>query len=435
MSSPEWLSRSWASLLELAGGALVAPGTWLQIAAVATTLAAAALLARPLRARTERWLADPSRDRRAARAGHALLRSLLPATWLVLLWITTAAIESLGSAHELLRVTSSLLGAWVVIGLTSTLVGDPSLSRLIATVAWGVAALNILHLLAPTIALLDGVAITLGETRVSLYLLVKGLALTSVFLWCAVALGGLFQRRIERLPNLTPSVRVLAAQSVRFTLIIVAVAMAMTSIGVDLTAFAVFSGAVGVGVGFGLQKVVSNLVSGVILLLDRSIKPGDVIQVGDTYGWLNSLGARYASVLTRDGTEYLIPNEDLITQQVINWSYSDNLVRRRLPIGVSYKSDIELATKLILEAVAQTERCLAQPEPQCLLRGFGDSSVELEARFWIQDPQNGTANVADQVLRRVWHSFHANGIEIPFPQRDVHIKSAPPTPRPSGAAS
>jgi small-conductance mechanosensitive channel len=406
----------------LASESLAAPATWIQIGIIAAALAPAWLIARALRQRAESWLAQPKRDPRAARAGRALQSTLMPSVWLLVLWIATAAAQKTGMSFDILRIATSLIGAWVVIHLTSSVVRDPSLSKFIAGTAWTIAALNILRLLDPTVEFLDGVAISLGSTRISVYLLLKGIALTAIFLWGAVALGGLFQRRIERLPNLTPSVRVLAAQSVRFTLIVSAMAMAATSIGLDLTALAVFSGAVGVGVGFGLQKVVSNLVSGVILLLDRSIKPGDVIQVGETYGWLNSLGARFASVLTRDGTEYLIPNEDLITQQVVNWSYSDNLVRRRLPIGVSYKSDIDLASKLIIEAMEETERCLPEPAPQCLLRGFGDSSVDLEARFWISDPQGGTANVADQVLRRVWRKFHDNGIEIPFPQRDLHIK-------------
>ncbi len=426
MLTIEELTKLVTSSIESLTTALQAPTTWLQIGLIAASSLLAWLAARPLRTRAQEWLARPTVDRRAARAGQALSSLLFPAVWFVLLSIATAAFQRVEQPNEIMRIATSLLGAWVIIHVSSSVIGDQALSRVIATLAWTVAALNIVHLLDPTIELLDGYALTLGATRVSIYLLLKGVALTALFLWLAVALGGLFQRRIERLPNLTPSIRVLAAQSVRFTLIVVAVAMAMTSIGIDLTTFAVFSGALGVGVGFGLQKVVSNLVCGVILLLDRSIKPGDVIQVGDTYGWLNSLGARYASVLTRDGTEYLIPNEDLITQQVINWSFSDNLVRRKLEIGISYKANLDLATKLVLEAVAETERCLAEPRPQCLLRGFGDSSVDLEARFWISDPQNGTANVADQILRAVWRKFHENDIEIPFPQRDVHIKTPAP---------
>lgn len=195
-----------------------------------------------------------------------------------------------------------------------------------------------------------------------------------------------------------------------------------------MTAFTVFSGAIGVGVGFGLQKIVSNLISGVILLIDKSIKPGDVISVGDEYGWVNSLGARYVSVVTRDGTEHLIPNEELITQRVENWSYSNNLVRLRAPVGVHYKSDVRHAISLCIEAARATPRVLQDPAPVCLLKGFGDSSVDLEIRFWIQDPAEGMSNVLSEVLLRVWDRFHEEGVEIPYPQRDLHIRTPAPAP-------
>jgi len=192
-------------------------------------------------------------------------------------------------------------------------------------------------------------------------------------------------------------------------------------VGIDLTAFAVFGGAIGLGIGFGLQKIVSNLISGVIILLDRSIKPGDVMKVGDTFGWINSLGARYASVVTRDGTEYLIPNEDLITQQVVNWSYSHDAVRLKILIGISYKSDPRKAIALCFEAAREESRILENPPPNVLVKGFGDSSVDIEIRIWIRDPKNGVSNIKSAILLRVWDKFHEHGVEIPYPQRDVHL--------------
>lgn len=173
--------------------------------------------------------------------------------------------------------------------------------------------------------------------------------------------------------------------------------------------------------------MVSNLISGVILLLDKSIKPGDVIGIGDTYGWINSLGARYVSVVTRDGIEHLIPNEELITQRVENWSYSNNLVRLKVIVGVSYHSDLRKVMALCLEAAAESPRVLKEPNSVCLLKGFGDSSVDLDLRFYINDPKNGTSNVKSDVLLRIWEKFQAHGIEIPFPQRDLHIKTSAPT--------
>ena len=153
-----------------------------------------------------------------------------------------------------------------------------------------------------------------------------------------------------------------------------------------------------------------------------------MIAVGETYGWIQSLGARYVSVVTRDGTEHLIPNEELITQRVENWSYSNSLVRLKVPVGISYNADLHKAIELVLQAARGAPRVLATPTPICLLKGFGDSSVDLELRFWINDPNNGVSNVKSDILLGVWDRFHEHGIEIPFPQRDLHLRSAIPLP-------
>ena len=212
-------------------------------------------------------------------------------------------------------------------------------------------------------------------------------------------------------------------------------AIALTTVGLDLSSFALLGGAVGVGIGFGLQKVVSNLVSGLILLLDRSIKPGDVIEIDGTYGWINSLRARYASVITRDGKEHLIPNEDLITSKVVNWSFSDKNVRVRVPIGISYDSDPREAIELCLEAARAAPRVLNDPEPRCLVIAFGEHSVKLQLRFWIEDPSNGVGNVRSEVLLAVWDQFQKAGIEIPYPQQDIHVRGLPEALLAKGLAS
>ena len=170
----------------------------------------------------------------------------------------------------------------------------------------------------------------------------------------------------------------------------------------------------------------SNLISGVMILLDKSIKPGDVIEVGQTYGQVKSLGGRYASVITRDGVEHLIPNEELIAQQVSNWTHSSNEIRLHIPVGVSYNADVNQAMELMLEAAAETERVIATPLPAAQMKCFGESSVDLELRVWINDPMEGVANVKSQILLRIWEKFCAQGVELPFPQRDLHIKSAIP---------
>jgi small-conductance mechanosensitive channel len=197
----------------------------------------------------------------------------------------------------------------------------------------------------------------------------------------------------------------------------------MSGLGIDLTAFTIFSGAVGVGIGFGLQKVVSNFISGIIILMDRSIKPGDTISLGETFGWIRELRARFVSVVTRDGREYLIPNEDFITREVINWSFSNELVRLDVEFGVSYDSDPHQVSELAIEAARGVDRVDPSRDPVCWMTGFGDSSLDFILRFWIRDPQNGLANIRGKVLLALWDAFKANAIAIPFPHREVIMKT------------
>jgi small-conductance mechanosensitive channel len=405
-----------------------------QAVVVALAFLAALLIAPALRAWIERLSKTKWLERGGKQTTRVLVPLALPIAWLIMQWISVLVASQAGWPHQLIQITVSLLTAWVVIRFASQLMRDPTWSKLIAITAWTIAALNIVDLLDDTLVLLDGLALQLGQLRISALTVIKGVLALAVLLWLASVLSGIMERRINQLPNLTPSVQVLFAKLLKIVLVTVAIVAAVSTVGIDLTAFAVFSGAVGVGIGFGLQKVVSNLISGVILLMDKSVKPGDVISLGETYGWINTLGARYASVVTRDGTEYLIPNEDIITQQVVNWSYSNNAVRLKIPIGISYKSDVRKAIALCLEAAAEVERVIPDPKSVCLLKGFGDSSVDLELRLWIDDPQNGISNVKSQVLLLVWDKFHAHGIEIPFPQRDLHIRSAEPVPVVTGAA-
>ena len=342
----------------------------------------------------------------------------------LLLVAVGAASQTAVFGHRLMQIAASLAGAWVVIRLLSGFVGNALLAGLIAWVAWIVAALVAIGLFDAVVALLDSVGMTFGEARISLLTLAKGILAFGILLWIVLALANALERNIKRSDSLTPSVQVLIAKIARIALVTFAVLVAIGSLGIDFTALTVFGGALGIGVGIGLQKVVSNLVSGLLLLMDKSIKPNDVIAIGGTYGWVSSLGARYTAIRTRDGVEYLIPNEELITQRVENWSHSDSVVRLHIPVGISYKSDVRLAMDLCRRAPSGVSRVLEDPEPQCLLRGFGDSSVDLEIRIWIDDPTEGRSNVISEILLRVWDLFHEHGIQIPFPQRDLHLKSS-----------
>jgi small-conductance mechanosensitive channel len=342
---------------------------------------------------------------------------------LLLFWTARVAVNATGSRADLLRLAESLVLLWVLIRLSSRLVRNEALARIIAVAAWIVAALNIAGLIGPIVAVMDEIAVPVGNFRLSLLLAIKGVVTLIVLVWLANALARAAEYRVQRLHMMPPAMQVLAGKLARLVLVTLAVVLALGSIGIDLTAFAVFSGAIGVGVGFGLQKVVSNLVSGVILLLDRSIKPGDVIEIDGTYGYVNALNARYAAVTTRDGKEFLIPNEDLITQRVTNWSYSNDLIRLHVKMGIAYSSDPHKAIELALEAARDVPRVLTQPEPSCLLVEFGDNTIDLDLRCWISDPINGTANVRSALMLRIWDLYQANGIELPNPQREITLRN------------
>lgn len=355
---------------------------------------------------------------------HAVQPLVLPLVWLALQWFSVFLAQAVGWPNHLVESTVSLLTAWVVIRLLSGAISDPGWSRSLAIIAWTVAALNLLGLLTPTMVALDSMAIGFGDIRISVLGILKAGVVLAFLLWLAGLSTGLVERRLEHAGALSPSARVLLGKTTRIFLIGIAVFAALNTIGIDLTALAVFSGAVGLGIGFGLQKVVSNLISGIILLLDKSVKPGDVIAIGDTFGWINSLSARYVSVITRDGTEHLIPNEELISQRVENWSYSNTLVRLKIPIGISYDSDPEKAMELAVKSAESVARVIDTPAPVCRLMRFGNDALELELRVWINDPQAGVANVTSDVLLNVFHSYRENGISFPFPQRDLHIRSS-----------
>ncbi len=352
-----------------------------------------------------------------------LLANLGTIIFVLTVVLMRAAMLSLGLAGRsyLLGVAASLATAWVVIALVAGLIRNQFVYRLVAVFAWSIAALSILGLLAPTMAALDSIGFVIGGLRVTPLLVVKTSVLLMLTLWAANAASDFLDRRVRSSADLTPSIQVLIGKLIRLVLITFAILIVLSTVGIDFSALAFFSGAVGVGLGFGLQKIVSNLVSGIILLADKSIKPGDVITVGDNFGWVDSMGARYTSIVTRDGREFLIPNEDFVTQRVINWSYSNDEVRLDVPFGVSYASDPHEVCALAIEAAKSVERVLVSPAPVCHLKAFGESSLNFLLRFWIRDPIDGITNVSGEVLLALWDTFKREGIEIPYPVREVHM--------------
>jgi small-conductance mechanosensitive channel len=400
----------------------------IQLAVVALAFAVAALLARRSRPLLERVKAHAV----VGRGAQLLARVLMPLAWLVLLWVGLSVAIALDQPSGLVSTFATLVAAWVAIFLASQLVNNPIWAKLFAWVAWSIAALSILGLLDPAIALLESASVEFGPTlTISLYDVIKATVTFAVLLSAAFYGVGLIESRIRASGALSPTVEVLLTKSLKIVVVIIAVPIAIRSLGViDLTALAVLGGAIGLGVGFGFQKTVSNLVSGVILLVDKSIKPGDIISVSGTYGWVTTLGGRYVSVVTRDGVEHLIPNETLISERVENWTHTHSRTRLKLDLGVHFDSDLRRAIGLCEEAARETERVLADPEPKCLFIEFGDSSLKLQLRFWIADAQNGVQNVKSAVLLRIWEKFKEHSVEVPYPQRDVHVRSAEPAPGP-----
>jgi small-conductance mechanosensitive channel len=322
------------------------------------------------------------------------------------------------------RFFSYLGGIWIIIGLLTSFIPSRFWSKSVAAVCYFFTGMLSLTLVDDSIETLQDLHFTIGTNTLSAWGILSGILAFAFTLWISLAMAKVIETQIKRVPRLSASLKVLIAKIIRIVFILAATAVALSSMGIDLSALTVLGGAIGLGVGFGLQKVVSNFISGILLLVDNSIKPGDVIEIDGTYGWINNLRARYASVITRDGTEHLIPNEDLITQRVINWTFTNNLVRMKVPIGVSYDSDPHQCIALVIDAAQSVERVLSDPNPVCHVLGFGDNSIDLELRFWITDPTNGVANVKSKVLLNIWDTFKANNIEIPYPQRDLHIRSS-----------
>ena len=394
-------------------------GNAVQLLVVVAAFGAAFVLARRLSPLLERLTAY----RQIATLVHAILPLVMPLTWLLLQWLTILAAGSLNWGHHVLEIAASLLTAWVAIRLVSQLVPNLLWAKVITWTVWSIAALNILNLLAPTIAVLDSAAITIAGVRISPYTVAKTGVVLAVLLSLAFYLVGLIETKIRSSRALSPTVQVLFTKTLKATLVGFAILVAINTFGIDLTGLAVVGGALGLGAGFGFQKVISNMVSGVVLLLDKSIRPGDVIAVSGTYGWVTALGGRYVSVVTRDGVEHLIPNETLISERVENWTHSNSYTRLKIAVPVHYDTDLHEAIDLCLAAAKGTDRVLAEPEPKCLLIAFGDSSLDLELRIWIADAHNGVQNVKSAVLLKIWELFREHGITVPYRQIDLHFPS------------
>jgi len=324
------------------------------------------------------------------------------------------------SRSYLLSVAANLALAWLVILLVTSGIRNAFFVRVVSLSAWLVAALSIVGRLGPTIDALDSVSVVLGGLRLTPLLLIKLGILLIVALWLSNIVSNFIEGRISRSGDLTPSIQVLLNKMIRVGLMIFAVAVAMSAVGINLSALAIFSGAAGVGIGFGLQKIVANFISGIILLADKSVKPGDLVTIGDSSGRISAMKTRYISVAAGDGREFLIPNEDLVTQKVTNWTYTDKNTLVKVTFGTNYDADPRLVCKLAAEVAAAAPRATKGKPPNCILTEFAEAGMKFALTFWIGDP-DGMDNVKSEVMLALWDVFKREGIRVPYPVRELRI--------------
>ena len=363
-----------------------------------------------------------------------------PLVIIVLLLSARGVLVAVGMPTAMLDITLQFAAAFAIVRLATfglrLMMGPRSWfvrwERRITWVTWAGLSTQILGWFEPVRAFLDRLDLAPGDTtKFSLWMLIESIVVVTVFVVIASLIAGAIERRVMRSETVALSTRIGISKSVKFVLVGLSMLLGLNAANVDITALTVLTGAVGLGLGFGLQSIAANFVSGFVLLIDKSIKPGDVISfTGHTgtstenFGWVQELRGRHVVVRDRDGVETLVPNQNLITNQVINWSYSDRKVRLKLPVRVSYQDDPELALAVLLQATGCNSRILQDPPAVSRLMGFVDSGMELELRFWIADPENGVNNVRSDVNRTIYRLFKEHGITMPVAQREVHLTSA-----------
>jgi len=350
--------------------------------------------------------------RSAATAAFALLMIAARAVMLASTW---------PSRSYLLEVAAKLAVAWLMIRIVTSVIRNEFFVRVVAFAAWLVAALSIIGQLDPALEALDSWAVVLGGLRLTPLLLIKLVVLLAVALWLTNIASRFIEARITQSHDLTPSIQVLLIKMVRLALMVLAVAIVLGAVGINLSALAIFSGAVGVGIGFGLQKIVANFISGVILLADKSVKPGDLVTIGDSSGKISAMNTRYISVAAGDGREFLIPNEDLITQKVVNWTYTDKNTLVKVNFTTNYDADPRLVCRLAIAAAEASPRATKGKPPNCLITEFAEAGMKFTLTFWIADP-DGMDVVKSNVMLALWDAFKHDDIRVPYPVREIRIR-------------
>lgn len=365
----------------------------------------------------------------AAKVGlGGVSRVAFPLVALLLVVIGKTVLKNWHSVH-LLNIATSLLLALALVRLAVYALRHifapsgwlHSSERFIATAIWIGLALHLTGFLPEILDAMDELSFHIGKQKISLLTILSGILSVLVTMLAAMWLGRILENRMMAAETLDMNLRVVLAKLFRAILVVLGILVALPLAGIDITVLSVFGGALGVGIGFGLQKIASNYVSGFIILLDRSIHPGDVLTVDNRFGTVSQLTARYLVLRSRDGTEAIIPNESLISSTVINHSLTNPQIRISIPVPISYQSNLEQAMTIMKEAAAKHPRVLTDPETKVYLKSFGDNGIDLEMRLWIEDPEEGQLNLRSDINLEIWRRFQEEGIKIPYPQREIRI--------------
>ncbi len=430
---------------------LTSPPVLAALLTILLAAAAALLVGRMLSARRVRTAPDlPLNDHGLDHALEALVILAPVLAALAVLFAGHGLLAAFGASTTLLddaaRIVTALLLVRLGVFVLGLLLGPGSWVRTrgtrITLILWAVSSVALLGWLDAIESALNHISLVPGKAQFSLWALLKGLVVVTAFVVVASLFARAIERHVMQLDQLAVSTRVGISKFTYFLLVGLGVLLGINAAGVDVTTLNVLTGAIGIGLGFGLQAVASNFVSGFVLLMDKSIKPGDVISFTThggastgNFGWVQELRGRYVVVRDRDGVDTLVPNQNLITSSFINWSYSDQRVRLKLPVMVSYEDDPEVALKLLLEATDNHPRILHDPAPVSRLISFEDNGMRLEIRFWIADPVNGVNNVRSDVNRAIWRIFRAHGVKIPVPQQETRLLDSRSTRSNPGAAA
>ncbi len=402
----------------------------LQIAVLLIALLASLWLANLAKRRLDLKGADQPFKKALALSRRDFLRLFTPPLALLFTLATHIVIDP-WSDTSLLALAQPLLLSLAIVQFVfyvlrrilkpSTLLS--SLEHIVAWLVWGVVALHLTGHLQGLIAALDGIGITVGKNHISLYTTLLGLLTLSLTMLVALWGARSIETRFIERTTLQTNLKVALAKILRTVLLVIAILIALPVIGIDITVLSVFGGALGVGLGLGLQKIAANYVSGFTLLLDQSIRIGDMVTVGPNYGEIRQIATRYTVLRATDGSESIIPNDTLITSTVINHTLASRDNRISLPIQVAYDTDLDRARTVLLTA-AQQDRVATQPRPQVLIKGFGENGIDLELAFWIGDPEEGLGLLKSNIYWAIWEAFKREGIRIPYPQRVVTLQNA-----------